>query len=264
MIFHDMPIWIIAAATILSVLLSIELGYRLAFRILKRIELEKESPVSVISGAILGLLAFMLAFVFGILYNRFEDRKGLVREESLAISKVWLRSDFMSEPDRSKTVKLLKEYLDSRISFFQSGDKTQINDVLKESDRIQTELWDMAVVNARKDMNSDVAALYIESLNEMMDIHDMRVIRGLQAKTPLGLWLGLYAVLFLGMFSIGYQTAIVHSRRSLASLLLALSFSIVFILIATLDRPLKGFFKVSQQPLINLQAKMAGKEIPAE
>jgi hypothetical protein len=264
MIFQDMPLWLIVVATIFAVVLSIELGYRLGNNLNKRIEVEKESPVSVISGAILGLLAFMLAFVFGILYNRFEARKGLVREESLAISKVWLRSDFMSEPDRGKSVKLLKEYLDTRVSSLQSGDKARIILALKESDRIQAELWDMAVVNARKDMNSDVAALYIEALNEMMDIHDMRVIRGLQAKTPLGLWLGLYAILFLGMFSIGYQTAIVQSRRSLATLLLALSFTIMFILITTLDRPLEGFFKVPQQPLLNLQAKMAGKEIPAE
>ena len=32
----------------------------------------------------------------------------------------------------------------------------------------------MAVVNARKDMNSDVAALYIEALNEVTNIHPDR------------------------------------------------------------------------------------------
>ena len=38
---------------------------------------------------------------------------------------------------------------------------------LSETQRLQDRLWNMAVANARKDMNSDVAALYIDSLNEV-------------------------------------------------------------------------------------------------
>jgi len=258
MIFQNIPLLLLAAATILLVLLSIEAGYRLGVAIHHHLKSDKESPVSVISGAILGLLGFLLAFTFQILYNRFDERKQLVRDEAVAIRTAWLRSDFMQEPDHGKAVTLLKEYVDMRIAAVQSSDADKMQKALKESDLIQQKLWNMAVANVRKDMNSDVAALYIGSLNEVFSIHSLRITRGLQARAPLGLWLGLYALLVFGMLSIGYQTAVAGSRRTLASIILSISFTIVTVLIISLDRPHSGFFKVSQQPLINLQESMAG------
>ena len=114
----------------------------------------------------------------------------------------------------------------------------------------------MAVTNARKDMNSDVAALYIESLNDVINVHALRIAVGLQARVPLGIWLVLYALVLLGMGAIGYQTAIAGSRRSWAMAVLAVSFSMVIALIAALDHPQSGYVTVSQEPLIDLRAAM--------
>ena len=116
---------------------------------------------------------------------------------------------------------------------------------------------DLAVVNARKDMNSDVAALYVEALNEVTNIHWLRVAIGLQARIPGIIWMALYALVILGMIGIGYQTAIAGSRRTWAMLILALSFSLVLALIAELDRPASDLLPVTQQPLEDLQVWMA-------
>ena len=93
----------------------------------------------------------------------------------------------------------------------------------------------MAVVNARKDMNSDVAALYIDSLNEVNGIHATRVVVGIQARIPTEVWIVLYFITILGMMSVGYQTGIAGSTRSMVRPILAVSFALVFALIATLD-----------------------------
>jgi hypothetical protein len=58
------------------------------------------------------------------------------------------------------------------------------------------------------------------------------------------------------MISVGYQTAIAGSRRSWATLILAVSFAMVLALIILLDRPHGGFITVSQQPLVDLRASM--------
>lgn len=224
-----------------------------------RRQVEKEPPVSVISGAILGLLAFMLAFTFGILYNRFDARKDLVRAEADAIGTAWLRLDFMQEPDRQTSRKLLKEYVDLRLAVAAAPEDHKLEEGLKSSAIIQDKLWAMAVSNARRDMNSDVAALYIESLNEVFDVHGLRIARGVQAKTPGGLWMALYTLLFFSMNAIGYQTAIAGSRRSWSALILAISFTIVSVLVAALDQPKSGFFQVPQQPLKNVQMSMSGQ-----
>jgi hypothetical protein len=103
-------------------------------------------------------------------------------------------------------------------------------------------------------MNSPIAALYITSLNQMIDMHALRVTIGLDARIPIAIWLALYALIILGMISVGYQTVIAEATgRSRAPLILALSFSVVIALITSLDRPMSGFMTISQQPLKNIR-----------
>jgi hypothetical protein len=67
----------------------------------------------------------------------------------------------------------------------------------------------------------------------------------------------LFLITTFGMVSVGYQTGIAGSRRSLAWPILAVSFALTFALIAAIDRPDSGFLKVTQQPLIDLRDAMA-------
>ena len=253
------PIWGFLVGTIVVVLLAIEAGYRMGQVAHRRSEDEKESPVSAIAGAILGLSAFMLAFTFGIVAERYEDKKGLVRDDAIAIRTAWQRADFLPDADRTEAKVLLRQYIDLRLTLAQARrlDPQRVQSTQSESKRIQDRLWEMAVVNARKDMNSDVAALYIDSLNEVNAIHALRLAIGIQARVPIEIWLVLYGITILGMMGVGYQTGIAGSKRSMARPALALTFALVFALIASLDRPDSGVLKVTQQPLIDLQLSMA-------
>jgi hypothetical protein len=253
------PVWAILVATIVLVVLSIEAGRYLGEIAHRRSEQEKESTVSAFAGAVLGLLAFILAFTFSIATNRYDTRKALVRDEANAIGTAYLRTDFLPEADRARAKQLFKEYLDRRVDFALAGtfDPAQFEAMQPHTQRIQKELWDMAVTNARKDMDSDVAALYIESLNEVFDIHSLRVAVGGFSRIPLGIWSVLVGLTVLGMLGVGYQTGIAGSNRSVATVLLALAFAIVICVIATLDRP-GGYITVSQQPLVDLQKEIGG------
>ena len=252
------PVGVIFVATIIVVVLAIEAGFRLGHAVLRKSEDEKEASVSAIAAAILTLTGFMLAFTFGISTDRLQDRKTLVREEATAIGTAWLRSDFLPEPDRAEAKGLFLKYVDNRLAAAQGRGFDQMENRLDESSQIQHQLWDMAVKNARKDMDSDVAALYIESLNEVINIHTLRVAVALHPQIPGIIWLVLYALVIFGMIATGYQTAITGSaRRSRAVSLLAVSFSLVIALIAVLDRPQSDVIKVPQEPLLDLRASMA-------
>lgn len=257
MSLDSIPIWILFTVTVLVVIISIDAGYKLGKIAHHWSEDEKESPVSGVAGAVLALVAFMLAFTFGIASNHFDSRKGLVREEANSIRTAYLRTEFLPESDRTEAKKLLGEYLDVRIAFAQavSFEQEHLKEFISGADRIQGRLWNMAVTNARKDMNSDVAALYIESLNEIFEVHALRLAFALQVRIPIGIWVVLYCLTILGMMVMGYHTGIAGSRRSMAALILALSFAVVIAMIASIDRP-GGFIKVTQQPLIDLQGSM--------
>jgi hypothetical protein len=129
--------------------------------------------------------------------------------------------------------------------------------ILASATQTQARLWDMVVVDARKDMKSDVAALYVESLNDLFAIHATRVAVGLQGRIPEGVWLTLSILTILGMTAIGYQTGIAGSKRTFAMALLAVAFGSVIALIGSLDRPTGGYTRVSQQPLIDLLSVIA-------
>jgi hypothetical protein len=251
------PVAILFILTVIFVLAAMEAGYRLGHNAHRRQEDEKEAPVSAIAGTILGLLAFILAFTFAIVSDRYDARKGLVREEANALRTAYSRSEFLPEPDRAEATALLKQYVADRLALAQAGALDQVAATMVEADQMQRELWDMAVANARTDMNSDVAALYIEALNDATNLHWLRVAVGVQARIPSAIWLVLYALVLLGMIGVGYQTSIGGSQRTWAALILALSFSLVIALIAELDRPNSTLISVSQQPLEDLQVWMA-------
>jgi hypothetical protein len=254
-----LPLSVVFVATVLLVVVAIETGFRLGRATHARSEAEKESPVSAIAATILALLAFMMAFTFGIVSDRYDARKALVREEANAIRNAWLRSDFLPEPDRGDAVRLLRGYVDTRVAAVQSNDVARVRAVVLDSEPVQRRLWDMAVANARKDMNSDVAALYIESLNELANVHALRVAVGIHARIPAGIWLAFYLLIMLSMVAVGYHAAIAGSRRTWMMLILACSFSLVITLIAALDLSQNRFLlPVPQQPLEDLQRMMNG------
>ena len=255
------PIPALFVGMIAFVLLFLEVGYRAGSHAHRRSSAVKESPVSVISGAILGLTAFMLAFSFSIVSNRYDTKKELVREDANAIRTAWRRAEFLPEPDRTETLGLLRGYVDSRLALAQHAnpDPTDVRTALDGARRVHDRLWAIAVANARKDMNSDVAALYVESLNDMANIHALRIAIGLQARVPGEIWIALLLLTALGMTVVGYQTAIAESARSMIQPVLAVSFALVVALIASLDRPASGAIRITQQPLVELQEAMKAK-----
>ncbi|HEU0306031.1 MAG TPA: hypothetical protein VFR30_03585 [Lysobacter sp.] len=255
------PIWAFFVGTILLVMGFIEVGYRLGDLAHRKSADEKEAPISGVSGTVLGLTAFIMAFTFAIVADRYQIRKNLVREDANAIRLAYVRADFLPEPDRAESKRLLKAYLDGRLAFASGGDiERDIGPLLAETDRIQRRLWRIAVTNAERDMNSDVAALYIEALNEVSEVNVSRLTVGVRARVPMGIWFALYSLTILGMVSLGYHAGIAGSKRSRATWIVAISFGMVIALIASLDRP-GGFIRVAQQPLIDLQEFIAADAI---
>ena len=252
----DMPVLWLLLTTFLLVIGSIELGYTIGAAIKKRREVESESTVSSISGYVLALLAFIIAFTFGIVTDRYQARKELVREEANLLRTTWMRSEFLPDTDRIEAKNLIRQYTSLRVDAVKSLDPIKVKEAMLECNAMYHRLWDMAVVNAGRDMDSDVAALYIEALNDVANINASRVVVGLHTRIPEGIWEVLLLLTLMAMFSVGYQAAIVGSRRSWATIIMALSFSLVIVMIETLDRSHTTLIPVSQFPMEYLLESM--------
>jgi hypothetical protein len=257
---EQLPLWAVFAVNVAIVLLAVTCGYRAGLLRRKLAEGEPEGAVGSVVGATLGLLAFMLAFTFGMTANRFDTRKQLLLDEVNALGTASLRADLLPEPHRTACRDLLRQYVDLRV---QTGLDPKILPLgLEESARIQQALWSHAMALARADMNSDIGALFVESLNTVIELHTSRVTVGLKYRIPPRIWQVLIALTILSMTSVGYHFGIVGRSSFAAHLLLAISFSLVVLLVADLDRAASGLLKVSQQPMIELQQRLAAPATP--
>jgi hypothetical protein len=247
--FDVLPLPGVYLVIALVALLAVELGFRLARNRLLRSPPENEAPVGAIVGATLGLLAFLLAFTFGLAASRFDARKGLVLDEANAIGTTYLRAALLPDPQRSEIRKLLREYVDVRLQITQPDHAQQ---ALRRSVELQDELWSHSVAVADK-VAAPTAALFITSLNELIDLHAKRVNLGIRNRVPISIWIVLYFVSIVTMMAVGYYAGLTASRRSPAILALVLTFSAVILLIADLDRPYEGLLTVSQQAILDLR-----------
>ncbi len=251
------PLELIFAGTIIFISIAIWLGnfsgQRTSAEKKKQIEKYTSSSASIL----FGMLSFILVFSFGIVYSRFDDKKAHVREEAEVIRMAYLRADFLPEAEMRKSKTLMKEYIEHRINTVISKDNDEILKETTKSEEIHNELWKIAVANGKLDLNSDVGALYIEAINNLIGEHHARYITAMIARLPNFLWIILYMLVFLGMFANGYQGAIEDSKKgSLLTPVLVLSFALIITLIAGLDGGQRRYIKISQQPLIEVKEWM--------
>jgi hypothetical protein len=246
------PLWGVFIAILLIVLLSVECGYRVGKYRRDHREWEKEPPVGTMVGATLGLLALILAFTFGLAAARFDTRRQVLLDEANAIGTTYLRAGML--PDKGKEIRtLLRNYVGARIEAVRSN---KITEGIRNSENTQNELWTQATAVAEKNPNSIIVGLFVQSLNQMIDLHAARLQASLRSRIPGAIWIGLFAVAALSLAVMGYHAGMVGTRRSLAILAVAFTFSVVIEIIADLDRPQEGILKVSQQALLDLQRSM--------
>jgi hypothetical protein len=246
------PLWLLFLTTIAVIFLAVEGGYRLGnYR--RGHSPEKDAPVGAMVGAMLGLLAFMLAFTFGLAASRFDARRLTILDEANAIGTTYLRAGLLPEPHRTEIRRSLREYVDVRLEGVRQANLTE---ALSRSTELHTQMWSQATAVADLDPRSIVTGLFIQSLNELIDLHATRVMVGLRSRIPAVIWVALFFVATLTMATMGYHEGLAGTRRSLASLALVVSFSTVLLLTADLDRLHEGFLQVSQQSMLDLQKSM--------
>lgn len=252
-IIQWVPIPLLFILTILLSLACIELGFWLGGRRRKRQEQEPDSPVGATVGATLGLLAFTLAFTFGMAMNRHDARKQLVLDEANAIGTTYLRAALLPASDAAEVRRLLREYVNVRLEAVTQHHKYA--EAIARSEQLHNLLWRHATAVGTGQPQAITVGLFIQSLNDVIDLHAMRVAAW-RNRVPGTIWFFVYLTAALGMSSVGYHGGLSGPRRTVTVLFLAIAFSGVLTLIEDLDRPQQGLLRVSQQALLDLQKSL--------
>jgi hypothetical protein len=216
---------------------------------------DKEATVSLgpMLGGLMGMLAFVLAITFSITTSQHNLRKENVIFEANAIGTAYLRADLLDESTASEMKQLLREYVDIRLQATEGGD---LHAILARSIEIHQLLWAKALSVSRTAPGINTL-LVVQAINEVIDMHEIRVSAGLYGRIPVIIWLALLAITALSMITIGTLVGLTGKRRLVVVIPMLLAFAVLVTLVVDLNRPQKGMIKVGQQAMTSLQNSMS-------
>jgi len=258
--FNQLSLPLFGVLSILLVLVAMVVGNFFGLRSARNGNISDSSIGSAVA-AILGLLAFLLAFTFNSTAERFLQRKALLLDEVNAISTTYLRADLLPHTYQRKSQRLLAEY--AAIRDFDPKNIEDFTQRLERSEAIQDALWKMVAELKNENYDGVLLGKYMDSLNQVIDFNTSRIHVGTRYRIPLPIWAALALVTSLAMFGIGFQLGAGQRGSPQITLALALSFSVVILLIADLDRSGEGWLIVDQLPMSELNAELQAAESAA-
>jgi hypothetical protein len=216
---------------------------------------DKEITVSLgpMLGGLLGMLAFVLAITFSITASQHNLRKENVILEANAIGTAYLRADLIDESAASEVKKLLREYVDIRLHAAEGGD---LKKIFQRSVEIHQLLWETVLPVSRSGPSINTM-LVVQAINDVIDMHEIRVSAGIYGRIPTVVWLALFSITALSMITIGTLVGLTGKRRLVVVVPMLLAFAVLVSLVVDLNRPQTGMIKVGQQAMISLQNSMA-------
>jgi hypothetical protein len=254
-VFFSLTSWELALLIFAVIAGTAALGFATGVYLRKHSDHYRE-PFAVVQGALLGLVALLLAFGLSLALGRYEDRRAATVAEANAIGTSYLRAQLISEPERTQSLRLFRDYTDLaiRVTHEIPGSASLARTTAAEG-VLQRRLWRLGGRSLAGAPVASAPRLYVDSLNETFDDQTAR-LSALNNRVPsevLALEVIASAVA-LGLLAIH----IALLGRGFAPVLLAAALVSVLLLVTfDLDRPTRGLINVPATPLLALRASMA-------
>jgi hypothetical protein len=200
---------------------------------------------SIVQAASMTLLALIVGFSFSMAVSRYDQRKTFEEAEANAIGTEYLRADLLPGDGGSRTLELLKKYLDQRIAYYEESNASRIVEIGQQTATMQSELWSV-LLPAAASQATPITALVLSGMNDVINAQGYTQAAWWN-RIPLGAWAMMALMAISCNLLIGYS-----ERRKGDLLLFVLPFviSAAFFLIADLDSPRGGVIRVHPQNLV--------------
>jgi hypothetical protein len=221
-------------------------------------ELDKDvsHDFEIILAATLTLLGLIIGFTFSMATNRYDQRKNCEEAEANAIGTEYVRADLLPASSVANVRKLLTEYLDQRILYYQTLGGRDLELINARTAGLQTELWSAVKVPVTSQQSS-ILALVLSGMNDVLNSQGYTQAAWWN-RIPIGAWGLMTAVAICSCLLVGY-TAHRAAEGQIRLLILPLILSIAFFLIADIDGPRRGVIRVLPQNLISLAQSLPAR-----
>jgi hypothetical protein len=146
--FFDNSVVLFLGMFILLALVA-QLGFRIrqAYAVTAQEALHEQ--VKEVRDGIIFLLSLLLGFTLAMALTRYDQRKQLVVDEANDIGTTSLRAGLLPEPYGSEAMRLLAEYADARLAYFQTGNTKSTDAALTRTKQLQNQIWEVTRGAAR-------------------------------------------------------------------------------------------------------------------
>ena len=253
LILDPVPIAVLFIVFGAGSLLCYEAGFILGRWWQRRTPGEQEGPTDMLVGSLLALMAFLLAVTTGLASDRFNARRGLVLAEANAIEAAYLQADYLPQGDADELKELLREYLPVRIA---PHNPAQLQENLERGTDLREQMWAIERDVARSGYSPDLMSSLGDSLTELTNLAQTRLVGALYARVPPTVLFLLLAGSVLSLGMVGYSAGLRERRSMLTALVLIVAMGAVLVIVVDLDRPQGGLINVSQQALLDVQERI--------
>jgi small nuclear ribonucleoprotein (snRNP)-like protein len=185
-----------------------------------------------------------LAFTFSGTLSRFENRTNLVLKEANAIGTAYLRLDLLPKSDRDKLRPLYKEYVQSRIDFFENYENRQLSNAkFQQGLKLQGQIWEIANASVLETKNPGIITLVLGSTNEVIDVANER-LQATRNRPPAIVYVLLFTLSLASAFLVG-QSMSANQRRPISYMVMfCVTISTITFIILDLEYPRLGLIKI--------------------
>jgi hypothetical protein len=235
------------AAIVAVVLIATESGFRIGKN--SKLDPAADYPTGAVQAAAFTLMALLLGFSFSMALSRYDDRRGVTLHEANSIETTALRADLLDAKTGAAMHRELRSYVATRIAFAAASDNAPARDrATAMSNALQTAMWRQAVAAAKRDPRSTAIPLFVESLNDTIDLSSQQDA-ALRFHIP-GLVLGVLVLISAtAAVLMGFGFGRKSYRGQASTITFAVMLALALGIIIDLDRPQRGFIRVSLEPL---------------
>jgi hypothetical protein len=138
--------------------------------------------------------------------SRYGARRDAILNEANAIGTATLRARLLPDPQRTETLKLLRDYIKIGLEVAQSGQSfLEVKTAIDQSNVVQEALWLQVKALMARDKDIVPTRLFIQALNEMIDDQAKRLAT-LRNRVPNSVLLGLFVIAAIACGFAGYAS----------------------------------------------------------
>jgi hypothetical protein len=247
---YDLNLGLILLGTLLIFLLSLVIGYWAGRRARK--EGVEDSQINTIQAATLGLSDCCWHLLSWQPPVREPPRSGAAGSMPLARLAAGTND---ARPHNTQSA-IMREYVDTRLEFYDAGiDPIRLQQAIDKNQQIQDQLWQQAIAVSAIDPRSVPTGLFIQSLNEVIDLHAAR-LAAMKNRVPEVIIVLIFIVSIVTLSLIGYALGMFQHRSFIPTLMALILIAIIIVAIIDLDAPRSGLIRISQESMIKLQQSL--------